>query len=433
METSTICPKMTVTPTRGLVDENIVIVISGLSPKQAITIRSLLNSEDKDFWHAYGHYVSDDNGVVNVVEDECLGGTYNGREPTGLIWSLKPVPGSRPALRLRKLDVLAPFMLNISVYKGHISKCFEEPPLANAVIERWYIAPGVSRVDVKEKGIRGTLFIPPGPGPFPGILDMWGGGSSGITEYRSSLLASHGYAVLALDFLSSQAKSMQSGNITEKYFEAAFEFLQSHPRICSDRISIFGFSFGASVAVALVANENSINPRCLVCVSGCHIIQVKNTIDDAIVGFFRHPGKVKYDESNHVIWRGLCLPIPTDESEKVKVRNLKCPFLLIAGSDDQNMAAAESAEDIENMMKAAGNEHLLTKLVYPMAGHLIDPPYSPHIRSSNFIDSLKNQRVVLLYGGTTKEHCFAQEDSWKKILDFLHHHLYDAEIILPKV
>lgn len=37
------------------------------------------------------------------------------------------------------------------------------------------------------------------------------------------------------------------------------------------------------------------------------------------------------------------------------------------------------------MMRAAGNEHLLTRLDYPGAGHLIEPPYSPHFRATKFI------------------------------------------------
>lgn len=36
------------------------------------------------------------------------------------------------------------------------------------------------------------------------------------------------------------------------------------------------------------------------------------------------------------------------------------------------------------MMEQAGNSHLLTILSYPNTGHLIEPPYTPHIRSSNF-------------------------------------------------
>lgn len=39
---------------------------------------------------------------------------------------------------------------------------------------------------------------------------------------------------------------------------------------------------------------------------------------------------------------------------------------------------------IKKMMEKAGNSHLLTLLSYPGAGHLIEPPYSPHARFSEF-------------------------------------------------
>lgn len=39
---------------------------------------------------------------------------------------------------------------------------------------------------------------------------------------------------------------------------------------------------------------------------------------------------------------------------------------------------------MKEMMEKAGNSHLLTFLSYPNAGHLIEPPYTPHTRASNF-------------------------------------------------
>lgn len=40
---------------------------------------------------------------------------------------------------------------------------------------------------------------------------------------------------------------------------------------------------------------------------------------------------------------------------------------------------------MRQMMERAGNSHLLSVASYPMTGHLIEPPYSPHIRASNFM------------------------------------------------
>ena len=65
--------------------------------------------------------------------------------------------------RMRKRNVLSPMVVNISVYKGHMNQGFsEEAALATVVTERWYLAPGVQRVDIREQGVKGTLFIPPG-------------------------------------------------------------------------------------------------------------------------------------------------------------------------------------------------------------------------------------------------------------------------------
>lgn len=52
---------------------------------------------------------------------------------------------------------------HISVYNGHITQDFNQlRPLVTVIIERWYMAPGVQRINVCEKGIQGTFFFPPG-------------------------------------------------------------------------------------------------------------------------------------------------------------------------------------------------------------------------------------------------------------------------------
>lgn len=107
---------------------------------------------------------------------------------------------------------------------------------------------------------------------------------------------------------------------------------------------------------------------------------------------------------------------------------IRCPLLVIAGDDDQNWPASESAADVsldrrhvqhrtdiklttllspptyqmQEMMSGAGNAHLLTVLLYPNTGHLIEPPYSPHTRSSSFrsVTTQEKGAVTLQVGGT---------------------------------
>lgn len=87
-----------------------------------------------------------------------------------LIWSMKPAPGQRKGLRLIKRDVTKPFNVELKCFDDHISpsKGSVQQPLSSVTFEKWYMADGVKRVVLNDKRFRGTLFIPPGDGPFPG-------------------------------------------------------------------------------------------------------------------------------------------------------------------------------------------------------------------------------------------------------------------------
>uniref|UniRef100_A0A3B3ZNV0 Uncharacterized protein n=1 Tax=Periophthalmus magnuspinnatus TaxID=409849 RepID=A0A3B3ZNV0_9GOBI len=389
---SLITPLLSVAPTRALVDEKFKVRVKNLPAGLPFTLHSLHLSEDNDYWEAFGHYISNYNGTVCVSEHLSLGGTYTGKEPMGLLWSLRPVPGSRKGLRLRKKNVSSPLLYTISVYSGHLTEGFrDQAPLASVVTERWYMAPGVQRISIKENIVRGTMFLPPGPGPFPGLLDMWGGGG-GLVEYRAAILASHGYAAFALEYIN--PGEMATAELEIEYFETAFNIVKDHPRVIPNKVGIFGLSFGATVAFYL--------PRCCVCING-HTI------------FSR--GKSFAEQSGEMLRF---------------MEKINCPVLLVCGEDDQNVPSVEIADDIERTMHAAGKGHLLTRINYPGAGHLIEVPYAPHFRVTAFMQS-RTQKIMMLWGGQTKPHSDAQEDSWKKILDYLEHHLFSSPSLESKL
>ncbi|KTG04712.1 hypothetical protein cypCar_00040733, partial [Cyprinus carpio] len=268
-----------------LLDEKFQIAVTNLPPNQKVTLHSLHQSDDKDFWEAFGHYVSDEHGSVTGFKDESLGGTYDGTEPMGLLWSMRPIPGSRHGLRIRKRDIFRPMEVRISVYSGHLSQGFsQQTPLATSVTERWYVAPGVKRVNIREKEIRGTLFLPPGSGPYPGVLDLWGVGGD-FVEYRSALLASHGFASMALEYLTPEDLSLEDTDAS--YFEKAYQILNNHPMVKKDHLAVLGLSLGSAITLSMASY-----------------------------------------------------------SKVIKVGRIKCPLLLVNGDDDQTLPAVESAEDV---------------------------------------------------------------------------------------
>jgi bile acid-CoA:amino acid N-acyltransferase len=78
-----------------------------------------------------------------------------------------------------------------------------------------------------------------GEGPFPGVIDLFGG-NGGLIEFRASLLASHGFASLALAYWAYDDLPPLLEKVNLEYFEEAVNFLLAHPKVIF--ISLVGFS-----------------------------------------------------------------------------------------------------------------------------------------------------------------------------------------------
>uniref|UniRef100_A0A3P8TUV8 Acyl-CoA thioesterase 19 n=1 Tax=Amphiprion percula TaxID=161767 RepID=A0A3P8TUV8_AMPPE len=386
MDRKKCCVQLSVHPSRGLMDEKFIVQVQKVLPGCQLTVHALHQCEDRNSWEAFGHYTTDASGTVNGT---CFTGYQSGWD---ILWELII---SSP-FRLRKKNVQTPMEVTISVYQGHQTEGFvDQVPLASVLVERWYMAPGVRRIPVTEEGLTATLFLPAGPGPFPGILDLWGGGGQ-LVEYRAALLASHGFASLALDYLTCKITLETGKMVDNQYFETAYRVLQQHPQVLGSRMAMLGFSLGTSFTFKMAVYSQVMKVRCAVCIGGSHVQPIDGPPKEMLTYF---------------------------NSEKLFVSEqmgrLQCPLLLVVGEDDQSWPASEAAKDIKEMMERAGNSHLLTILSYPKTGHLIEPPYIPHARASIF-----RTIVMLLWGGQTVEHSHAQEDAWMKILVFLRENLY---------
>ena len=163
---------ISVKPVSSLIDDKVIILASKLEPNQTVTLEARIVGDKGEVFESHAHYVADNEGEVDVCSDKSLGGSYNGVEPMGLLWSMKPAPGQRKGVRLLKSDVTKPYVVEVTCYDGHVTphESLASPrPLSSATFQKWYMADGVKRISVREGRIRGSLFIPPGDGPFPGM------------------------------------------------------------------------------------------------------------------------------------------------------------------------------------------------------------------------------------------------------------------------
>ncbi|XP_042646857.1 peroxisomal succinyl-coenzyme A thioesterase isoform X3 [Tyto alba] len=219
-----------VSPTAGLADERVETRVAGLGPGQAVTLRAVAADERGCLFQSCAHYRADGRGQLHLGTDASHGGDYTGVEPMGLFWSLAPAGMERPYQRLVPRSTGTPMKVEMLVHRGHsLPGTIPGPVVAKAEVERWFTLPGVRRIRLKEGGVRGSLFLPPGDGPFPGVIDMYGD-EGGLIEFRSSLLATRGFAALSLPYFDFEDLPKVMKELNLEYFEEAARFLQRHPK-----------------------------------------------------------------------------------------------------------------------------------------------------------------------------------------------------------
>ncbi|KAJ6657109.1 hypothetical protein lerEdw1_002855 [Lerista edwardsae] len=406
------------TPKSSLADEPVKICIAGLAPSQMLTIQASLTDDKGVLFRARAVYQADRNGEVDLERDAAFGGDYFGVQPMGLFWFLKP---EKPFARLLKRDVInTPYKVHLQVF-SFLQLCFlnQDQPLASQTVERWYSAPGMQRIPVRHGRIRGALFLPSGQGPFPGVIDLFGG-IGGLTEFRASLLASSGFAVLALAYFAYEDLPAFLGEVDLEYFEEAAEFLLQHPKICGPGVGVLAICKGAEIALAMATFLPQI--RATVCINGTNAIngaplryrdlciepvpyrfECVQVTEEGVLDLFHSV------EENHT---------EEHQSSILPLEKAQGKILFIIGEDDRNYNSKAFAKQALERMRKYGKTHCAL-LSYPGAGHLLEPPASPFCRCSlsPFFPG------PLLWGGEAQAHAAAQVHSWREIKTFLRLHL----------
>ncbi|EMP39575.1 Dynein light chain 1, axonemal [Chelonia mydas] len=190
----------------------------------------------------------------------------------------------RPYQRLVPKQIKTPMKVEVSVHQGHSQPgSIPGQVLAKTNVERWFTAPGVRRIRLKEGSVRGSLFLPSGDGPFPGVIDMFGD-EGGLMEFRSSLLATRGFAALSLPYFDFEDLPTVMKDLHLEYFEEAARFLQRHPKVKGPGIGVIGTGKGAELAFSMITFLPQVVAA--VCISGCS----SNTITALHYGELTLPG-----------------------------------------------------------------------------------------------------------------------------------------------
>ncbi|MGE0718490.1 MAG: acyl-CoA thioesterase/BAAT N-terminal domain-containing protein, partial [Alphaproteobacteria bacterium] len=230
-------PRVSVAPASALIDVPRTIRLDGFAPDAVVTVTATASHGDGSLWESGAQFRSDAAGAVDVTTAAPLAGSYDGVSPMGLVWSQaqKTPPSSGVSV--------APIAIRVAADDGIGGR-------AEAVLEQHYMAPGVTRREVREDGLVGTLFLPPGSGPHPAVMVLNGSGG-GINEPRGALYASRGYAALALGYFKAPGLSDYISNTPLEYFVRGMEWLRRTVRPKHDFMALSGQSRGGELVLLL--------------------------------------------------------------------------------------------------------------------------------------------------------------------------------------
>ncbi|XP_073440875.1 acyl-coenzyme A amino acid N-acyltransferase 1-like [Dendrobates tinctorius] len=404
---------LTVSPEISLVDEPVNIQAWGLPPNQVITLGAWLKDERGQIFQSRAFYKTDMEGKVDLKKTPATGGDFQGVCPMGLFWALYP---KIPLKKLNKRDVVgSPFLVHIVLYSSFEFKVHEDIPAASKVIERWYAAPGVQRILIREGRIRGALFLPPGEGPFPGVIDLFGG-IGGLLEFRSSLLASRGFASLALAYFAYDDLPIFLGEVDLKYFEEAAQFLCNHPKVSGDGVGVVGICKGAEIALSMASYLPQVTAT--VCINGPTAVNAVDMVyGDHIMKAI--PLKIETMVSTD-FWSYRFIDLignqrkPEFQDSIIPLEKARGPILFLVGKEDKHCDSLILATEAKSRAEKYGKKDVYVQC-YPGAGHLLEPPGSPFCPLSEG----QYSPFPVAWGGELLPHCRAQETSWKEMQEFL--------------
>ena len=347
----------------------------------------------------------------------------------GLFWSMSPV--DTPKVNGAVKNGVRPSIVMLTAESAGTR-------LASTEVERLFAADGVERLPVREQGLTGTLFLPAGEGPFPGVFVFTGSGG-GMEEGRAALLASHGFAAFALAYFHAEGLPDDLIDIPLEYFETGLNWLAGHPKVRGDGFGVTGGSRGGELVLLLGATFPTIKAVVAFVPSGVVWRGFgKNTeeIEGSIAAWTHHgvPVPSMPPESEDVelnIADGDPIPLTpyflkSMESRdslahaRIPVERIAGPVLMISGEADAMWPSTLLADIALESLQNTNHPYAFEHVSYPDAGHNIRAPYVP-----TTVTAMQHPVDGGLYalGGTPAGNARANEDSWRRVLAFLNQHL----------
>ncbi|MDM0109754.1 acyl-CoA thioesterase/bile acid-CoA:amino acid N-acyltransferase family protein [Variovorax sp. J22R24] len=417
-------------PDTCLVDETLAIRVLEIRAGARITLK-LWSSFNDVVLLSSATFTADAGGVVDLGRQAPDSGSYQDVDAMGLFWSRAPVQG----------EVATGFEgMSKDPFTATLTAEAEDgtPPISHA-IRRVFLGPAAVSREVRVDGLVGRMFEPAYPGPHRAVLVVGGSnGGLGWSQEMAALLASRGYAALALAYFAAEGLPSTLDRIPLEYFGTALEWMSAQPGVAAKHLAVVGVSRGGELALLLGATYPSI--RAVVAyvpsgiawpayppsghgawtLNGKEIPYAKTLTheqwDEALAG-----GSARADSFDWYL-----IPLKDAgyaDAASIPVEKINGPVLMITGTDDKLWPSTDLTEFAVRRFRQQGFSHRVEHLKYANAGHSIAWPNGP-------TTMLKSRHPVsgedMDMGGTPEGTAHARRDSWPRMLAFLRQALADG-------
>ncbi|QBR02755.1 palmitoyl-CoA hydrolase [Paraburkholderia pallida] len=418
---------LTVMPADALIDVPRRIVLRGAPAGARVTIASRTERAHGALWHADATFVADADGVVDLSRDAPVSGSYASVSALGLVWSQTPVDGrSRDVF---PAPVTAPLVTALTASVGDAS--------VSARFTQRLAAEGVTRREIREQGLVGTLYLPPGAGPHPAVMVLNGSGG-GLNEPRAALYASRGYAAFALGYFKAPGLPDYISNTPLDYFERGLHWLRDTVRPAHDFVALSGQSRGGELVLLLGATFPELVSAVIGYVPSALVHSAQNAADPAtgregptwllngkplphIWENNRTASWAPYDEGppphRHARAMLTALDDPDAvERARIRVERIRGPVMLLSAGDDGSWPSSRYSRMVAERLAAHGHPHPVEHLDFEHAGHAIVFPYVP---TTQLVYAHPVSGRVSTGGGEPAANARADEQSWAAVQAFL--------------
>lgn len=385
---------------------------------------------DGSIWQSVARFDIDGSGVLNLDTAAPIEGDWSLAEPGAFIWALRKQSGPTDP---SSSESLAPRELKLQLYdaKGEV---------ATATLTQRILADGVVRREVREQGLSGTLFTPPGTGPFPLVIVLNGSGG-GMPESRAALFAAKGYLSLALGYFKAPGRPDYISETPLEYFEQALIWARQALQPRADFIAVAGHSRGGELALLLGATYPDLVSAVMgyvpsAVVHGTLRAGRPDEPRDAVAWTYQgQPLRNIWQENPAADWHAFDHPpepgapirqapafVAVEQhaasltAARIPVERIAGPVLLISGSDDGFWPSRDYCRRIEETLRAHRHRWPVEHVENNGAGHAIGFPGVP---TTDIARVHPVAGVVIDGGGTALENARANQRSWERVLVFL--------------